>query len=600
MKSHSTFRSDRRHVPGRGGGILAAVFVATAVVALAVVPLIMGRQAAEAQREAAEVLDPARLRATELSFVQARQMSLFQSYLLGGDPRFQRLYEATFEQEQEIYRRLRNLVEGMDLEVREALTDLSNTSDVWHVRHRAAFDTAQSVRRQMLADLDEEQARYDRLQQATLRFEETLRREVDAGHAQIRSLRALQNRITLGLVLLALGATFVVGVIGWQLRTLTAEAESRRRDAVRARRENEAIVEATADGVVGIDLEGRCISVNRHGLEMLGFTERELVGRDVHATLHHTRPDGVPRPRARCRIVEAVSRGGSARSREDDVLWRKDGTPLPVQWSLRPLVDGLEVRGGVLTFTDMTEIRQKESALRRAVRVREEVLSVVSHDLRNPLGVVAGAADLMLDLPLDEAERTKQATIIRRSAHRMRRLIEDLLDVSRIEEGALVVRPTAEDVSDALEEAREFFAPQADEVGVRLRIAVGEGTPQVLADRDRLQQALANLLTNALRFTPAGGAITLSASADGDRRVVIDVADTGPGVPPEAMAHIFDRFWQASRHDRTGAGLGLAIVRGIAEAHGGSVDVLGTEGGGATFRLILPATSEPARTEELV
>jgi len=595
-----TFRAERRHVPGRSGGVLSVAFVATVVVALAVVPVLMGRQAAEAQREVAEVLDPARLLGTQLSLMQARQMSLFQSYLIAGDPAFQARYEETLEEEQDIYRRLGDLVATMDLEVQAALASLSSTSTRWHVLHRAAFDTTTTVRQDMLANLGDEEARFDQLQRATLELENALQVNVDAGHASMTQLRMLQNRITLGLVLLALGATFVVGVVGWQLRTLTAEAESRRRDAVRARRENEAIVEGTGDGVVGIDLSGRCISVNRQGLDLLGYSERELTGRDVHEVLHDRAPSGEPRSREDDPILQALARGGSARSREDDVLWRKDGTPLPVQWSLRPLVDGLEVRGGVLTFTDMTEIREKEEALRRSVRVREEVLSVVSHDLRNPLGVVVGAADLLLDLPLDEVERANQARIIRRSARRMRRLIEDLLDVSRIEAGALVLRPTAENVAEILSETRDFFAPQSIEARVGLMSRVEPGTPPVLADRDRLQQALANLVANALRFTPAGGLISLMARGDEEGHVVIEVSDTGPGVPEEAMTHIFDRFWQASRHDRTGAGLGLAIVRGIAEAHGGSVDLVRRTGGGATFRLLLPAAPEPAHTEEAV
>ncbi len=595
-----TFRAERRHVPGRSGGVLAVAFVATVVVALAVVPVLMGRQAEEAQREVAEVLDPARLLGTQLSLVQARQMSLFQSYLVSGDLSFRARYEETHEDEEDIYRRLGALVERMDLEVQAALATLSNTSMSWYVLHRAAFDTATTVREDMLANLAEEQARFDQLQRATLQLENAIQVNVDAGHASMTQLRMLQNRITLGLVLLALGATFVVGVVGWQLRTLTAEAEARRRDAVRARRENEAIVEGTGDGVVGIDLSGRCISVNRQGLDLLGYSERELAGRDVHDVLHARTPSGDPRPREEDLILQALAGGGSARSREDDVLWRKDGTPLPVQWSLRPLVDGLEVRGGVLTFTDMTEIQEKEEALRRAVRVREEVLSVVSHDLRNPLGVVVGAADLLLDLPLDEQERANQARIIRRSARRMRRLIEDLLDVSRIEAGALVLRPTAEDVRDILSDTRDFFAPQAIEARIRLVSQVEERTPTVLADRDRLQQALSNLVANALRFTPAGGTISLVARGDDDGHVVIEVSDTGPGVPEDAMTHIFDRFWQASRHDRTGAGLGLAIVRGIAEAHGGVVDLVRRDGGGATFRLRLRAAPEPAHAEEAV
>jgi PAS domain S-box-containing protein len=384
------------------------------------------------------------------------------------------------------------------------------------------------------------------------------------------------------------------------MRGLAREAEEGRLDAIRTREDAHALLEATDDGVLGLAKDGRCISVNRAAAMLLGYAGRELRGQDVHAALHHTTPRGIRRPREESPILAALAAGTEARSTDDDVLWRSDRTPLPVQWSLRPLRDERGVRGGVLTFSDMTEIRAKESALRRAVRVREEVVSVVSHDLRNPLGVVVGAADILLDLPLEEAERRKQLEIIRRSGKRMGRLVEDLLDVARIEAGALVVRTAPEAPESLLEETRSVFASQAEARGITLSLELDGRVPPVLADRDRVQQALANLVGNALKFTPRGGRIMLSAHAEGGDHVALSVTDTGPGVAPEERRLVFDRFWQASRHDRTGSGLGLAIVRGIAQVHGGSVDVSEAPGGGARFTLtLLTAAVGPARAERV-
>jgi PAS domain S-box-containing protein len=588
-------RRRHRRVPVRrlpwSGSVLAVTFVGLSVLALALVPIYFGHKANEGLTEISEILDPARLLGTRLSLVQARQMSAFQAFLLTGSPTFRQRYLSTIDSEREIYEQLTDLVMGMKLDVRKRLVDLSDISNRWHLGHQEAMKD-EDGRQAMISQFDEEQQRYLALQQATLELESAIQGEVEGGRQRIALQQKRQTQATFGLLALALASTLVVGLVGWRLHALTAEAELRRSDAVQARREYDAILEATADGVLGLDLDGRIISLNRAGTDLLGYTERELEGRDFHDTLHHTRADGSARPRATSPILRALEEGPGGRVSAEDVLRRRDGSVLPVQWSLRPLVDGLEVRGAVLTFTDMTLIREKENALRRAVRVREEVVSVVSHDLRNPLGVVAGAADLLLDLPLGEAERIKQADIIRRSAQRMGRLIQDLLDVARIEAGALVVRPVVEGPKGILDEIHGVFAPQAEEKGVELEVDIDPGIPPALVDADRIHQALSNLVANALKFTPSGGKVTLSAHEGEEGWIVLSVSDTGPGIPDHMKGRLFDRFWQASRHDRTGSGLGLAIVRGIAEAHGGSVEVLSKKGAGATFSLRLRAATE--------
>lgn len=572
-----------------GGSVLTVGFVLLAVVALAVVPIYLGRKENAALAQISEVLDPARLVETQLSLVQARQMAALQAYLLTGGPAYRIRYLSTVQREGELYTQLTDLVKDMDLDVRKQLVDLADISNRWHLGHQEALNSDEVRRSVARANFGREQQRFAELQGATLDLEKAIQGEVDAGRDRIENQRALQTRVTFGLLLLALGATFMVGLVGRWLHVLTKEAEERRNEAVSARRENEALLEATADGVLGIDLGGLIMSVNRAGSDMLGYTENELRSHDFHEFLHHTTSGGEPRTRDSSAILGALEGGGDSTVSGEDVLWCRDGSALPVNWSLRPLVDGIEVRGAVLTFTDMTEIRENENALRRAVRVREEVVSVVSHDLRNPLGVVAGAADLLLDLPLDEPERQKQARIIRRSAQRMARLIENLLDIARIEAGALVVRPTVESPGGLLEEVRQVFQPQAEALDLDLRISVAPGTPAAMVDADRVNQALSNLVANAIKFTPAGGSVELTASPDGVGWVAFAVKDTGPGIPESIRDRLFDRFWQASRHDRTGSGLGLAIVRGIAEAHGGSVEVSASPEKGAMFTLRLPA-----------
>ena len=581
----------------RTGGGAAIAFVVAAVVALAVVPLVIGSRAARAQGQIAEVLDPARLLGTRLSLIQARQMFYFQAFLVTGNHDFEAPYLSAMQEEQVIVQELQTLIGGMDLMIRERLARLSSASLRWHVEHQDVFDS-EEARLERVQAFDQERARYEAMQEATLGLEQAIQTEVDAGRLHSERLRTLETRISLGLLLLGLGATAAVSLVGSELRALATETDERRKDAVRARREMDAILEATADGVLGMDLNGKVLTLNRAGSQLLGYPERELRGMDVHDALCHATRDGVERPRPECPILRALSTGVEARSEGGDVLWRKNGSTLPVLWSLRPMLDGRVVRGAVLTFTDLTEILRKEEALRRAVRVREEVVSVVSHDLRNPLAVVAGAADLLLDLPLEEAERRQQAEIIRRSAERMSRLIENLLDIARIEAGALVVRPVAQRPEEVLADVEAFFAPQAEPRGITLSVETEPGLPAVLADPDRVQQALANLVDNALRFSPVGGRVTLGAHAHPRGGIALTVGDQGPGIAEADRTRVFDRFWQASRHDRTGSGLGLAIVRGIAEAHGGSVDVESEPGEGARFTMVLPAAPASAQTGE--
>lgn len=225
----------------------------------------------------------------------------------------------------------------------------------------------------------------------------------------------------------------------------------------------------------------------------------------------------------------------------------------------------------------------------RAVQARDDVLGVVAHDLRNPLGIIRMQATSLQRLAPESDPRLRKAALaIERAATRMNRLIEDLLDVARIEAGRLSIEPSRVAAGQLVSDAAECQRALASSAAVELRIDAPEGLPEIWADRDRLLQVFENLVGNALRFTEPGGTVTLGA-AQHDGGVVFRVADTGSGIAAEDLPHVFDRFWQARRPGRSGAGLGLAIVKGIVEAHGGNVWVESAPGRGSTFRFTIPA-----------
>lgn len=236
------------------------------------------------------------------------------------------------------------------------------------------------------------------------------------------------------------------------------------------------------------------------------------------------------------------------------------------------------------------ERRAREEA-QRAVRSREEILSIVSHDLRNPVGAIQTGATFLLEQPelmgTDVGRRQLEAMV--RSAERANRLIQDLLDLSSIDQGTLSVRTAPEDPAGVLEEVQELMGAPAVDVGVELVVRTGSDLPSVCADRDRLVQALGNLVSNALRFTPEGGRVEVVAVSL-DRVVRFTVADTGPGIREADREHLFERFW-SSEDSNGGAGLGLAIVKGIVEGHGGDVWLDPGSGEGAVFHVTIPVAA---------
>jgi signal transduction histidine kinase len=223
-------------------------------------------------------------------------------------------------------------------------------------------------------------------------------------------------------------------------------------------------------------------------------------------------------------------------------------------------------------------------------QARADVLSVVAHDLRNPLHLVMSSASLLMergDLP---PTQKKMLAISQRASQQMNRLIDDLLDATQLEAGRLTLAFGEVDAAALVRGTEETMQPTARERGVDLLVEAPEAPAPLVADEGRLLQALGNLVGNAIKFTGAGGRVALSATHD-EGAMRFSVADSGPGIEPRHIEHLFDSFWQARDGDRRGVGLGLTITKRIVEAHAGRIWVKSTVGVGSTFSFAIPVSA---------
>ncbi|HKQ73212.1 MAG TPA: PAS domain S-box protein [Blastocatellia bacterium] len=360
-----------------------------------------------------------------------------------------------------------------------------------------------------------------------------------------------------------------------------------------------AIVESSDDAIIGTDLKGTINSWNRGAERLYGYTANETIGNPVTMLLPPMRKDEQPR------IFELLAKGERI-DHYETIRRRKDGTDIDVSLTVSPIQNQAgDIIGASKTARDITERKradqEREQYLAResearaeaeaANRLKDEFLATVSHELRSPLNVILGWARLISETNPGEEQLEHGLEIIERNAQAQARLIEDLLDVSRIVSGKLSVQTRPVLLNQIIEGVVNGIRPSAEAKGIDLRLAQRGPEIGIIGDADRLQQVVWNLLSNAIKFTPDGGRIKVKLESV-DAHVELRVSDTGRGISPEFLPHVFDRFRQAYRTDagaRAGLGLGLTIVRYIVEAHGGTVRAESPGiGQGATFTVLLP------------
>ena len=366
----------------------------------------------------------------------------------------------------------------------------------------------------------------------------------------------------------ALAAPGEVGDLADAIHRLAEQLETRLAALAAEQSILTALVETLNEGVVAISPSHEVVRINETGRRLLSIDRRLPFGIDF-----------LPRE-ATLRNALLLALNGTATEPEEITIG--DST---LSLTARPLVDG----GAVLALFDLTPIRKLEA-------VRRDFVANVSHELRTPLTIVGGFAETLQEPDIPADKRADFARTIFSNTQRMQRIVDELLDLSRIESGHWQPHPQQVRVEDA---AREIFgrvAATAKSKGVSLDTTIEAET--IVADGTALEQILFNLVENALRHTGAGGRITIE-TAGTDRGVNLIVKDTGSGIPPEHLPRIFERFYRADAgrsREAGGTGLGLAIVRHLVEAHAGNVTAESALGSGTTIRIFFPAGASPAES----
>lgn len=351
------------------------------------------------------------------------------------------------------------------------------------------------------------------------------------------------------------------------------------------------LLESTAEAIYGIDRDGVCTFCNPTCARLLGYASAdELIGARMHDLIHHSRADGSPYPVESCPIYQAF-RNGQDSHVDDEVLFRADGSSFAAEYWSHPVRHNGVITGAVVTFLDITERRQADNQLREVATRQEQFLAMLSHELRNPLAAILGATSLISEASAVPEPVSSATGVISRQSRHMARLLDDLLDVSRITHGGVALRKRDLDLRDPLRAAIEAATPALRAREVDLVVELPDEPVPVRGDPDRLHQIAGNLLGNAAKYSPSGSRVELRLER-GDDEACLSVADQGHGIPPELLPTIFELFVQGDQgRDRTegGLGVGLALVRHMVDLHGGRVTAESAGiGRGSTFRVHLP------------
>jgi PAS domain S-box-containing protein len=364
-----------------------------------------------------------------------------------------------------------------------------------------------------------------------------------------------------------------------------------------------AIVQSSDDAIVSKDLNGVVTSWNRAAERIFGYSAEEIVGRPILLIIPQDRLDEETHILARLRSGERVDHFETVRQ-------RKDGTLINVSVTISPVRDASgRIIGASKVARDITGQKRMEAELRRYAddlaeqhRQKDEFMAMLAHELRNPLAPMRTALEILRLRAGDPEQVRRVRETLDRQVKNLNRLVEDLLDISRITQGKMHPQFERIDLARLVRFNCQSYGVRAEAAGLLLECRGPEVPVWVLGDPTRLDQILDNLLENALKFTERGGRITVELKQEDEDTVLLVVRDTGVGMDPAMIPRLFSTFTQAEQtlaRSRGGLGLGLSIVKGLAELHGGSIEASSEGlGHGAEFRLRLPAEGEPPALAE--
>ena len=557
-------------------------FVVFLLVTLVVASVFLGRRSDALRSRFSEVVSPANAALLRIQVSLAAELAAIRGYQLTGESVYLTRLRLARTSETAAAERLAALKGKLGPEVDRAVETLAERRTTWSEGPEELL-AGRITRAELTSSLDTGQQR----------FEAALIAADEAGAAVNRSEDALVSGIgtaawieRIMVILLSLAALPVVLIVGWLSRHL-AESEARFRQIAENLRET---VWISDPGLT------TCYYVNP-AFERIWRRPVAEMYQNPRTILESVHPDDRGRAEA---ALSDYARG------DYQMRFRIVGSAGEIRWISAQATAVRDVNGRIFrivgTAEDITEgkateeereqLLERERAARAeteaALRTRDRVLRIVSHDLKNPLHTIGMTTDL-LEMPFPPEKRAQQIGIIRRTVNRAQQLVYDLLDAARLQsDRTLAVEPEAVEIAPLLEEAVEAFILQAEQKNQRLEHEVEAGASVVLADRPRVLQVLSNLLGNAVKFTPEGGLIRLEARSRNEKFVEFSVSDTGPGIAPEFISSIFEPFTQARDGASLGTGLGLSIAKGIVEAHGGEISAESAPGAGSTFRFTLP------------